>query len=115
MRSGGEGKWQGVPDDAPFRHFTPAPDCLFDRLLGNVSPAEWEVICYIVRQTYGWKAPAHAVSIRALARALKRSTSTIRQAVARLEQRGVLLVERSRGEDGTPAVNVYRLRRQSDP
>lgn len=103
-------RWPGVPESP---NFTMVPNILFDRLMGIVSSAEWLVICYIVRWTWGFNQPKSrvAMSLKQIAsgktgldRGTGLSTATVKVALRNLQQRGVITVERTYD----PVAKVYR-------
>jgi len=110
-RDGGE-DWPGLPRRFEAKGWTPVPDLLFDRLLPNCDPRYWRVVSYLVRQTYGWGREEEGVarSIRQIARALSMRVASVAEALKALEARGVIVVERTQRQDGSPEVNRYRFR-----
>lgn len=110
--------WPGV--NPP--QYTQFPDDLLDQVMAKVSPAEWKVISYIVRHTFGYKRDADAISIRQMTDGVVRQDGTrldhgtglsrrgIINAVQSLQEKGILVVAKRRHELGDQDVNVYCLR-----
>ncbi|HEY1335857.1 MAG TPA: replication protein, partial [Bryobacteraceae bacterium] len=102
--------------------YTPCPDALFDFLLPELSESELKVLLYVVRRTFGFHKDADAISIaqmvngittrdgRVLDRGTGLSKSSVRRGVQGLLDKGVLLVDKVRSDDGDYETNVYALR-----
>ena len=100
---------------------TPTPDDLFDEWLSVLSFAELKVLLYIIRRTFGFKKDSDAISLRQITegittkdgRVLDRGTGLSRkatfQAVQSLEERGLLVVNRTVAGDGVNQINIYSL------
>ncbi len=117
-----------LPEDAfhfdGFRspRYTQVPDEAFDVLMARLTPAEFKVMMYIIRRTFGFHKPSDAISLRQIVsgvrtrdgRALDYGTGLSKagalKAIQGLVAKGVLLTERqSRGGHRFDAT-VYRLR-----
>ena len=106
----------------PRPNTTPTPDDLFDLFLCILTHAELKVLLYIIRRTYGFKKSSDRISLKQICKGivtktgkrLDSGTGLSRQgaitAVKSLEERGLIIVERVRTEDGYNKVNLYRLR-----
>jgi hypothetical protein len=115
--------WEGVtsPNTTPF------PDDLLDYVLGRVSPAEWKVLCYIVRHTYGWKKDGDHISLKQMVdgivthdgRLLDSGTGmskpTVIKALQGLTRMGLVLVHKERSADLEYETNFYSIRQRAEP
>ncbi len=101
--------------------YTQVPDEAFDVLMARLTPAEFKVMMYIIRRTFGFHKPSDAISLRQIVsgvrtrdgRALDYGTGLSKagaiKAIQGLVGKGVLLTERqSRGGHRFDAT-VYRL------
>lgn len=113
-------EYQGVPNP----NTTPFPDILLDQVMHRVSPAEWKVLCYIVRRTYGFEKPeGDRISLKQMengivardGRRLDHGTGLSRsgliKCLAGLEAKRVIEIRKERNEADEAEVNFYRLRR----
>lgn len=57
-------------------HYTPVPDAVFDVLMAYLSGAEFKVLCYIVRHTFGWRKEADAISLQQITSGIMRRDGT---------------------------------------
>lgn len=57
-------------------HYTPVPDAVFDVLMAYLSGAEFKVLCYIVRHTFGWRKEADAISLQQITSGIVRRDGT---------------------------------------
>jgi hypothetical protein len=102
--------------------YTQVPDEAFDVVMAEVTPAEFKVMMYIIRRTFGFHKSADAISLRQIVsglrtrdgRALDHGTGLSKagavKAIQGLVAKGVLLTERRcRGGHQFDAT-VYRLR-----
>ncbi len=115
--------WEGVrrPD------YTQFPDELLDDIMPYLSGAEWKVLSYIVRKTFGWKKQYDYISTSQLERGIRNretgevvdrgtglSRPTICKAIQLLEAKRLIIVIRQQAPDGDAEVNCYRLRMASE-
>ena len=113
--------WAGLPANPKF---TQIPDEVFDLLMSAVTPAEFKVLMYIARHTWGWKKPTDRISIAQMVTGQQRkdgtwqdhgtglSRSGIKKAVQELEEKNLITVEREVAATGNCAVNLYQIRTQ---
>jgi len=86
-----------------YPNTTQFPDELLDYWMAHVSHAEWKVLCYIVRHTYGFRKSADSISFTQFADGMKRSDgsyinhgcgikshATLSSALTELEKRGLV-------------------------
>jgi hypothetical protein len=104
--------------------YTQTPNDLFDQLLrpGLLTEAELRVLLYIIRRTFGWSKDSDAISLSQLTggivttdgRRLDYGAGIQRKAayraVAALEAKGMIIVERRRSPGHGDETNTYRLR-----
>ena len=114
--------WEGLSDP----HTTQFPDVLLDKVMAHVTPAEWKVICYIVRRTWGFKKSDDAISLKQMVEGITRkdgrvldhgtglSRSGVKNAIKSLEEKGVVIVNKAQTDDGDSEVNVYSFRKRKD-
>ena len=112
-------KWEGLGDP----HTTQFPDVLIDKVMAHVTPAEWKVICYIVRRTWGFKKSDDAISLKQMVEGITKKdgerldfgTGLSRQgvinAIKSLVEKGIVVVAQAQTDDGDSAVNVYAFRK----
>ena len=110
--------WEGV--DLP--RYTNIPDDFVDLLMPHLSEAEFKVLMYIARHTYGYKKSEDNISINQMVNGIRRgsgrmadlgtgmSASSIKKAIKSLEQKGIIAIERRQAPPGDAAVNLYRIR-----
>lgn len=101
---------------------TPVPDVFFDFLAPNCSEAELRVLIYVIRRTFGFKKNSDAISLSQLesgittrdGRVLDIGTGMSRKGVVKgcagLVEKGILIKDTRRSEQGDNDINVYRLR-----
>ncbi len=102
-------------------NYTQVPDELFDEQLPYLSGGELKALLYIIRRTFGFKKDSDAISLRQITegittkdgRVLDRGTGLSRkatfQAVQSLEERGLIVVNRTVADDGVNQINIYSL------
>lgn len=90
--------------------YTQVPDLLFDELLPELKCAELRVLLIIMRQTFGWKRDADAISLSQLTDRTGLTRPAVTSATQALEEMGCIIIERRENPDGGRATNVYRLR-----
>ena len=120
------------PGNTPIRRFkapshTQVPNEIFDELMHDLSGAEFKVLCYIARRTYGFHRIEDSISLKQICEGiltrdgrrldngtgLARSTAVI--AIRGLVSRGLILAARSRDASTPPGqgerfdVNRYRI------
>jgi len=113
------GAWEGVRGP----EYTQFPDELLDHVMPYLSGAEWKVLSYIIRKTFGWKKERDHISTSQLERGVRERASgkiidrgtglsrpTIRAAVRSLEEKRLIIVERRMTDEGDAEINCYRLR-----
>jgi phage replication O-like protein O len=101
-----------MPDFEGFYtpRFTQVPNTLFDELLPELGLGELKVLLYIMRRTFGFHKDADRISLHQIEAGTGLSRKSISAAVSSLEEKGMVLVARSQGEDGAHGVNTYSLR-----
>ena len=70
--------------------FTPYPNYLFDEVLAVVSPAEWKVVSFLVRKTFGWQKRSDTVSAGQIVVGTGLARSTVKTSLARLKLKGII-------------------------
>ena len=113
-------------DDFEFEGFlapsyTQVPDEAFDKLMARLSPAEFKVMMYIVRRTFGFKKGADAISLSQIVSGIRTKDGTqldmgtgltrrgVTKALAELARRKVIVVERRQSAKKGFEATVYRL------
>jgi phage replication O-like protein O len=101
-----------MPDFEGFYtpRFTQVPNTLFDELLPELGLGELKVLLYIMRRTFGFHKDADRISLHQIEAGTGLSRKSISAAVSSLEEKGMVLVARSQGDDGVHGVNTYSLR-----
>lgn len=107
-------------------NFTQVPNPVIDQLMPILSEAEFKVLMYIVRRTFGFDKDYDAISLsqmtdgittrdgRVLDKGTGLSKSSVRRGVSGLQEKGVIVVRKVRNEDGEYETNVYSLRFQDE-
>ena len=102
--------------------YTQVPDEAFDVLMARLTPAEFKVMMYIIRRTFGFHKPSDAISLSQIVsgvhtrdgRALDHGTGLSKagaiKAIQGLVSKGVLLTERQPRGGHRFDATVYRLR-----
>lgn len=107
---------------------TQVPDVILDHWMAELSGAEFKVLLYIARRTYGFGKDKDAISLSQIAGGLKRRDGTVldrgtggsRSSVARslkaLEERGLIVRTTNLSEDGREfEENTYRINLDWEP
>jgi transcription initiation factor IIE alpha subunit len=106
----------------PSLNGTIVPDDIFDVLMPICSGAEFKVLAYIVRRTFGFKKESDAISLKQMiegittrdGKVLDRGTGlskpTVSAAVKGLVEKGIIEVERNRSKEKGDEPTTYRLR-----
>ena len=106
----------------PSLNGTIVPDDIFDVLMPLCSGAEFKVLAYIVRRTFGFKKESDAISLKQMVegittrdgKVLDRGTGlskpTVSAAVKGLVEKGIIEVERNRSKEKGDEPTTYRLR-----
>jgi predicted transcriptional regulator len=106
----------------PSLNGTIVPDDIFDVLMPLCSGAEFKVLAYIVRRTFGFKKESDAISLKQMVegittrdgKVLDRGTGlskpTVAAAVKGLVEKGIIEVERNRSKEKGDEPTTYRLR-----
>ncbi len=88
-------------------HYTVLDNFILDRIMPNVSPTEWKVLCFIIRKTVGWHKDEDKLSISQIKDGTGiNSRTTISNAVSNLEKAGYVLVHRPADQKTS---NTYSL------
>jgi hypothetical protein len=101
---------------------TQIPDVILDRWMAELSGAEFKVLLYIARRTYGFGKDSDAISLNQLARGIRRrdgtwldrgtglSRSGVKAACSSLIAKGLVIRAANIGKDGKePEESTYRL------
>jgi DNA-binding MarR family transcriptional regulator len=105
-----------------FPNTTQFPNVIIDEFMSTISGAEFKVLCYIARRTFGFSKGEDSISLKQICSGIVRqdgirldagtglSRSTAKVAVKSLEERGLIHVERSAiaGSDESE-VNRYSI------
>lgn len=101
--------------DSP--RFTQIPNQVIDELLADLSGAEWKVLSYIMRRTYGWHKDADNIGLKQLTDGIKGhdvgtglSKSTVAVALKSLEEWGLIERQHNRDEVRGDMPTTYRVR-----
>ncbi len=103
-----EESWPGVPRVRQER-YTIFPNVLLDRLLPYVTQSEWKIVSGLVRRTYGWDREGDSISSRQFVDLTGMDRSTVRRALARLVERGVIQAVQGVAPEGDSAPTYYRF------
>lgn len=103
---------------------TIVPDIAFDELMPMLTPAEWKVVCYIMRRTWGWKKESDNISLSQICTGITRrdgevldsgtglSKQTAITAIKGLINKGVILAIRNATPTEGNLPTTYALRFQ---
>ena len=103
-------------------NYTQVPDTVFDRLMPILSGAEFKVLCYIVRRTFGFRKGVDAISLtqiiggittrdgRQLDGGTGLSRDSVTKAIKSLEEKGVIVVNRRSSPTKGDQPSTYGLR-----
>ena len=104
-------------DGAPYRFpgvsaptYTQVPDVYLDELMPLLSGAEWKVLCYIVRRTFGWKKHADDISLQQMCRGIRTRDGRILDRGTGLTEKTVVAALRSLEEK-----HIVEATRRRDP
>lgn len=101
--------------------YTTIPNEMIDTLMAGLSGAEFKVLVYVARRTFGFHRDAAGISFSQLCTGLVTrdgrrldcgtglGRSTVQAAVESLETAGYLVVRRNTGKNGALASNTYTL------
>jgi DNA-binding MarR family transcriptional regulator len=114
--------------DKPFHfdgfrlpHYTQIPDEAFDYLMPRLSPAEWKVLCYIMRRTFGFQKPSDDISLKQMVEGIRTkdgtmldegtglSRPTVTTAIRGLVEKGVVVAQRNRSMEKGDEPTTYQL------
>jgi hypothetical protein len=110
--------YKGIPSP----NGTIVPDDIFDVLLPVCTGAEFKVLAYIVRRTFGFKKESDTISLKQMVdgittkdgKVLDRGTGlskpTVTVAVKGLVEKGIIEVERNRSKEKGDEPTTYRPR-----
>ncbi len=102
--------------------YTQVPDAVFDLLMPILSGAEFKVLCYIVRRTFGFKKLEDDISLaqiiggiktkddRALDGGTGLSRDSVTKAIKTLEDKGIISVNRRYSNERGDQPSTYALR-----
>ena len=108
-------------------HYTQIPDVVFDRVMAHLSGAEFKVLLYICRRTFGWKKTYDDISLAQICEGIVRqngehvdegtglATSTAVMAVKGLEEKGLISRRRNSSERRGFEATTYALRFRQTP
>jgi hypothetical protein len=110
-------------DGFKFPNSTQIPDEAFDLIMPRVSPAEWVVLCYIMRRTLGFKKRQDDISLKQMVDGIKRRNgeqldqgtglgkATVVRCLKRLAEMGVIQLQRhaTRERGNVPTTYVLRF------
>lgn len=108
-------------------HYTMVPDEAIDLLMARLTGAEFKVLMYIIRRTFGFKRDADAISLAQITRGIARrdgtpldagtglSVSTAQLALKSLAEKGIIVIEKQSDRAGGDRPTVYRLRLVDPP
>src|SRR5262245_9478399 len=107
---------------------TQIPDIILDRWMADLSGAEFKVLLYVARRTYGFGKESDNISLNQMASGIRRrdgtildlgtglSRSGVKSACIGLIERGVLVRINNRSEEGRECEeSTYRLNLFADP
>ena len=101
--------------------YTQVPDEAFDELMAELSPAEFKVMMYIVRRTFGFKKDCDAISLAQIVHGVRRrdgrvidrgtglSKSGVVKAIRGLLQKNVILTATRQSVERGHEATLYRL------
>lgn len=103
---------------------TTFPDALLDKVMANLTGAEFKVLAYIVRRTFGFKKGSDTISLEQICNGVRRgdgrtidagtglSKKTAIAALRGLEEKGVILAQRrvSKEKGNLPTAFAVRLK-----
>ena len=107
-------------------NYTQVPDAVFDRLMPILSGAEFKVLCYVVRRTFGFRKGVDAISLtqiisgittragRQLDGGTGLSRDSVTKAIKSLEEKGVIVVNRRSSPTKGDQPSTYGLRFRDD-
>lgn len=111
------------PKDAPrfagfiTPYFTQIPNIVFDELLADLSGAEWKVLSYIMRHTYGWHKDTDDIALKQLTDGIPGqdkgtglAKSTVAAALNSMEEWGLIERTQHRDEKKGDLPTTYRVR-----
>ena len=105
-----------------FPTYTQVPDEFFDRVMAHLSGAEWKVLMYLCRRTFGFKKQADTVSLSQICRGIRKrsgevldegtglATSTAVAALQGLERKGLIISRRNASKEQGHQATTYALR-----
>lgn len=87
--------------------YTTIHNFVFDHIMPNVSPAEWKILCFIIRKTVGWHKEEDKLSLSQIKDGTGiKSRTTISKVISKLEEAKYIIVYRPDDQE-TP--NTYSL------
>ena len=98
-----------LPEGVEEPNFTQFPNLFLDLVMPRVSHAEWKVLSFLCRQTWGYHRydESTPISVAEVARGTGLSKSTTTEILRLFEERGFLLVERMTSAAHGKEANSY--------
>jgi DNA-binding transcriptional ArsR family regulator len=106
----------------PSLNGTIVPDDVFDVLMPLCSGAEFKVLAYIVRRTFGFKKESDSISLKQMVDGIQKrdgvvldrgtglSKPTVTVAIKGLEEKGIIEAQRNSSKEKGDEPTIYRLR-----
>jgi len=107
--------------------YTQIPDIVFDELQHRLSGAEYKVLMYILRRTFGFKKDADNISLRQMREGIVKSDgtrldygagvqskATLVSAVRKLEEMGIILATRNSSNERGDEATTYTVNMGAD-
>ena len=106
---------------------TQIPDVILDHWMAELSGAEFKVLLYIARRTYGFGKDADSISLSQIAQGITRkdgtvldrgtgvSRASVAQALNTLEELGVIIRQTNLSESGRELENTYSINLRWEP
>jgi hypothetical protein len=107
--------------------YTQIPDVVFDELQHRLSGAEYKVLMYILRRTFGFKKDADNISLRQMREGIVKSDgtrldygagvqskATLVSAVRKLEEMGIILATRNSSNERGDEATTYTVNMGAD-
>src|SRR5947208_1922675 len=101
--------------------FTQVPDIAIDELMPRLSGAEFKVLLYIIRRTYGFKRRSDDISLRQMVEGIRTkdgkqldlgtglTKETVTLAVKKLVEQGVIVALRNQSTERGYEATTYQL------
>lgn len=90
-------------------NYTQIPNVIFDYWMEKLTPAEFKVLLFICRKTFGWQKTKDSISRSQIAKMTGLNRDTVRKSITVLEEHNLVIKHQSISEWGDNDPNSYEI------